>query len=702
MARRNYLVWTYFVWCIFIGLFDLRIDGKDSSIKLGTCVNEENEDGFCDSNDENKYLENNENLHAEETKGSTLLGQEEITTFIENSVNVNISESEVNKSLSGSEDKQTEIADNSTNDWLGLRIPVVNGVEVDHVQEVEILPGVKRQMKTLSMRPLVFEIPDFLDADECELIIALAENKRLRDNPKRTDSRGILYEDPVNTFKLWDLNGDDYIDTEEIVLIPGKMDLKFTEMNATEMMKSLETDKDDNGKIDLTEFKSIELERMREYIAALLNDSSLRRIASSKISWLWHDEDELLRYQPELLDGFHERLQAITKIPKEILQESEPMQVSQYDEGSYQYCQQDSEPTIKGVPCCLYGDMNQCRICRFITVTYFLTDVDDGGEVVVPLANNKFEEDVMNNSGNWTGFFTYAKTTGGRNSFKVDIKFKVDGANKILVGKGHDASGAFELIDSLVTGDIVRFRKKYLNQENDDVLIKYAGRLKGNAQIEGKWWIPGEKKIHGFFFMRYEAYERWMNDALGKCNSYEYCSKGNLVIKPQRGKAIMWYNHVINDEGNWIGGLDNRMHYGHCDVSSGEKWIATNWINVDGEGDMELRAWRKGSNLLSVARRHGNQNILQRMQKSRDRIHNDVIEEEMQSDMENTEEWTFHDSHPKERHVLNAVTSLLETLKEDELRSVSKKVHEKLEMLCVPLVLNQGGKISLVDGSKAD
>ena len=131
MARKNYLVWTCFVWCILIGLFDLRIHGKDSSIKLGTCVNEESEDGFCDSNDENKYLENNENLHAEENKGSTLLGQEEITTFIENqSVKDNISESEVNKSLSGSEDKQTDIADNSTNDWLGLRIPVVDGVEV--------------------------------------------------------------------------------------------------------------------------------------------------------------------------------------------------------------------------------------------------------------------------------------------------------------------------------------------------------------------------------------------------------------------------------------------------------------------------------------------------------------------------------------------------------------------------------------------
>ena len=193
-----------------------------------------------------------------------------------------------------------------------------------------------------------------------------------------------------------------------------------------------------------------------------------------------------------------------------------------------------------------------------------------------------------------------------------------------------------------------------------------------------------------------------MNGAIGKCNSYEYCSKGNLVIKPERGKAVVWYNHVINDDGTWIGGLDNRMHYGHCDVKEGEKWIATNWINVDGDGDMELRAWKKGTNLISATRKHENKNILQRMQKSRENIRTDVIEEEIKSDMENTEEWTFEETRPKERHVLDAVTSLLQTLKDDELRSVSKKVHEKLEMLCVPLVLNQGGKISLVDGSKAD
>ena len=113
----------------------------------------------------------------------------------------------------------------------------------------------------------------------------------------------------------------------------------------------------------------------------------------------------------------------------------------------------------------------------------------------------------MNNSGNWTGFFTYAQTTGSRNPFEVDIEFKMDGANRALYGKGHDASGEFELVDSLVTGDIIRFRKKYLNQEKNNVPIKYAGRLKGNAQIEGKWWVPGQKKMHGLFFMRFETYE---------------------------------------------------------------------------------------------------------------------------------------------------------------------------------------------------
>lgn len=46
------------------------------------------------------------------------------------------------------------------------------------------------------------------------------------------------------------------------------------------------------GKIDLIEFKSIELERIREYVDGFLNKFLLRRIFNSKVFWLWYDEDE--------------------------------------------------------------------------------------------------------------------------------------------------------------------------------------------------------------------------------------------------------------------------------------------------------------------------------------------------------------------------------------------------------------------------
>ena len=39
------------------------------------------------------------------------------------------------------------------------------------------------------------------------------------------------------------------------------------------------------------------------------------------------------------------------------------------------------------------------------------------------------------------------------------------------------------------------------------MVIKYAGRIKGQATIEGKWWIPGQERMNGNFFMYYTAYE---------------------------------------------------------------------------------------------------------------------------------------------------------------------------------------------------
>ena len=59
----------------------------------------------------------------------------------------------------------------------------------------------------------------------------------------------------------------------------------------------------------------------------------------------------------------------------------------------------------------------------------------------------------------------------------------------------------------------------------------------------------------------------------------------------------MWYNHLLNTQTSWMGALDAFSGHGDC-ASSGEKWIANNWIDIIGDGKHELRSWRSGTNWI--------------------------------------------------------------------------------------------------------
>ena len=62
-----------------------------------------------------------------------------------------------------------------------------------------------------------------------------------------------------------------------------------------------------------------------------------------------------------------------------------------------------------------------------------------------------------------------------------------------------------------------------------------------------------------------------------------YCNDqtDNLKVKAEKGKALIWFNHLLDDETGWIGDVDiYSMHTG-CPVIKGEKWIANHWILVD-------------------------------------------------------------------------------------------------------------------------
>lgn len=63
-----------------------------------------------------------------------------------------------------------------------------------------------------------------------------------------------------------------------------------------------------------------------------------------------------------------------------------------------------------------------------------------------------------------------------------------------------------------------------------------------------------------------------------KFNLMQYCHDGNVVVTPQRGKAVMWYNHFVDEETGWMGEMDEYSLHGGCGLWSGVKWIANNWI----------------------------------------------------------------------------------------------------------------------------
>ena len=82
-------------------------------------------------------------------------------------------------------------------------------------------------------------------------------------------------------------------------------------------------------------------------------------------------------------------------------------------------------------------------------------------------------------------------------------------------------------------------------------------------------------QIHVFFSFLQTYIESMSED---KFNLMQYCYDGNLVIAPKRGKAILWYNHFVDEETGWMGEMDEYALHGGCGLWSGVKWIANNWI----------------------------------------------------------------------------------------------------------------------------
>lgn len=189
----------------------------------------------------------------------------------------------------------------------------------------------------------------------------------------------------------------------------------------------------------------------------------------------------LAPYQNDIEHAFMEKIyrkiSKLLNLPVEIIRWSEPLAIGRYTPGGYYHAHLDSTDPKNGLPCCfqttcatkdgnkLASNRDCCRICRYATVLYYLSDVEEGGETAFPLADTTLSEMLKKDElGNWK-------------------------------------------------------------------------------------------------------------------NLTEFCHESSVIIKPKKGKAIFWYNHLLDKHG-YLANVEKRSYHGGCDVIEGTKWIATNWITT--------------------------------------------------------------------------------------------------------------------------
>jgi len=347
-------------------------------------------------------------------------------------------------------------------------------VERGYERQLELENGKFYTMRTVAVKPKLFEIPNFLTAEECEHIIASAGIRGLQSSSLFFDKFALANKNytkghskqVAGDFEIWDKNGDGVITMEDIKQFAvNTRFLYLKDEDITEMFKEMKLDCFDDGEISREEFDTLNSHAINEYMAALRETHPRFRDRYSEQTWLKQDEgaDSILR-------NLRERIKRLTKLPTRIIEGGEPLQVLHYDVNGHYHAHFDgqSKKNLANLECCQFkphASPTECRLCRYITILYYLNDVEEGGETAFPVADDD---------------------TYDHNSF-------------------------------------VRRQK-------------------------------------GDFY-----------------NMSEFCYNSTTVVKSERGKAVMWYNHNLDEHG-WLGDRDDFALHGGCDVRKGEKWVANNWI----------------------------------------------------------------------------------------------------------------------------
>uniref|UniRef100_A0A3Q3JL84 Fe2OG dioxygenase domain-containing protein n=1 Tax=Monopterus albus TaxID=43700 RepID=A0A3Q3JL84_MONAL len=229
------------------------------------------------------------------------------------------------------------------------------------------------------------EIPGFLSEEECRVVVQLAQLKGLMETKTSAASQGqeesyqpVLSLSAEEVFSLLDLNQDGLLQRQEIVSHSHSRDGTWLSP--------------DNLRQILTGLEACPTGLCSCLRTGMLWSQFKQR---SKHTWLYQGLGS--HY---VLNTLRTRVISLTRLPSSLVELSEPLQVIRYEHGDFSNAHYDSSPSHPDTSCAhtrLAANTSALTevSCRYLTVLFYLSSVEEGGETSFPVADNRtYEEQV--------------------------------------------------------------------------------------------------------------------------------------------------------------------------------------------------------------------------------------------------------------------------------------------------------------------
>ncbi|XP_074500269.1 transmembrane prolyl 4-hydroxylase-like [Sebastes fasciatus] len=303
-----------------------------------------------------------------------------------------------------------------------LSLPRIEGIRVGHVQQVFLVPDKTHEMRTISMKPLLFEIPGFLSEEECRVVVQLAQLKGLMESrttaisqAQEESNQPLLSISTEEVFSLLDLNQDGLLQKQEIVSHSRSRDGTWLNPdNLRHILAGLEVCP--TGMLTLEDFRRVYdvSQRPGKERSGKLRSQFKQR---NKHTWLHQGPGS-----HHVLQTLRNRLISLTRLPSMLVELSEPLQVIRYEHGDFSNAHHDSSPSHSDTTCLhtrLAGNTSALTevSCRYLTMLFYLSSVEEGGETTFPVADNRtYEEQALLQDG---VDLTDTQETCGRGNMRI-------------------------------------------------------------------------------------------------------------------------------------------------------------------------------------------------------------------------------------------------------------------------------------------